>query len=181
MQGKVFVWSNCKPWENLQAVNVVCETPHSPWWQQNSHQSCAENEICVETGWGVRFRRAWCVSITNFIVLAESHTEKVTGKISIPSHDPGSTHQPRAASALLADKSGPALLQAEHMALVALGQSFASKQANALSRDVIVGGKKCDACSHLRLQSLPLRTNTLRATVVMNGKNSGYLFLVTIS
>ena len=103
------------------------------------------------------------------------------GRISIPSHDPGSAHQPRAASAVLGDRSGTALLQAEHMALVALGQPFASRKANALSRDVVVGGKECEVCSHLTLQSLPLGANNLRATVVVNGKSAGYLFLVTIS
>ena len=120
MHNKIYLASNCRPWDDLQAVTVVGKVPDSAWHQQTSLQDCRWNEICVDTGYRFRWRRALCVNTINFVQLAQSHARTVTGRISV---DLGHERY-FAAAAILSENSRLASLTAEIMALDLFGQPF---------------------------------------------------------
>lgn len=156
MQGKVYAWSNCRPWDNIQAVTVICEQPHKPYLDQYSLQSCASSEICVEIGVDVRFRQAWCVSTHNFVAFAETHTQGLLPHIEVPLLDKESERLPKAASLMLTDESHTKPIQSGVVFMDAVGPDFVSARNVATSHGKVVGSRRCQHCSRLLFQPLPL-------------------------
>ena len=180
LQGWVFTNSVCEHTKNLQAVRIFCHDPANQH-EDSSLQHCELNEICIETGSSsIGVQRAYCVRIQRYSKISYRRGRHTT-TVYLPGPAGRAVGQPMSANALLADfskrfpYSGASLLKLEALELV----SNVAKRA--VLATVVLKSEECPRCSSIKMQPLPEGTDGLRATVVVEDAEEGYLFLTTIT
>lgn len=177
MRGKVYVWSRCRPAVSLQAAAVTCGSSRRPEEEIISTQRCAKDEICVETGMGDQLYSAYCVHTNQFARFSSVDTGrywKLEGRVhrSVDAHD-------YTANVLMADESRTRRLQADTLDLVA----WSSWDGHGpRSRDQMLKVARCQQCSRLIMQPVPLGANLLAVAASKRSPDpvSGYIYVVTI-
>ena len=177
MRGKVFVFSRCRPAVSLQAAAVTCRSVQRPKEEIVSTQRCAADEICIETGIGDQLYSAYCVHTKHFAPFSSVDTGRywnldVGAHMTVHAHD-------YTANVLTADESGFRRLQVDKLDAVAWVSLIGH---GPKSRDQMLKIARCQRCSRLIMQPIPLAANLLTVTASKRSPDSvsGYLYLVTI-
>lgn len=120
--------------------------------------------------------RAFCVSLQNFVEVAEGQLAELGHRI--PRN--GIASQPVAAEALLVEKVGGASMKARKLELVAYGRHAIGGHASIL-RQLHNGRASCEDCYDVKLEPLPPGTAEVRVKALAEGMGNGYLYLATLS
>lgn len=177
MRGWTFSSSHCDYHRSLQSLQVVCHKPNDAQNYKEELQSCSKNEICVDTGRSIAKSKAYCVSPQMRNSEYFPYSYRAVKAITIPNPAGASTIS---ANALVSDNSRSERLWANDLRLEAIEQQ-AEVASREFGADVVIGTRHCEDCFSLRLQPLPDGTAALKATIVIENTEPGYLFLVTVS
>lgn len=180
MRGWTFTASTCEHARNLQAVRVFCRDPNDADHEDSALQSCALNELCIDTDGPTAGHKAYCVRFERYAKVPAVRGRHTTSVMRGIPAGAGVT-QPFQANALISDFTrrhglgGASPLKLEALELV----SNVAKRAIFATR--VLETAQCSHCFSVKIQPLPLGTDWLRATVEIVDAVEGYLYLTTIS
>ena len=159
----------CRRYVNAQGYGILCRQPGGVVILDIG--SCQDNEICVESrqhGLGVAGVnvRAYCVSMQNFVSIANAHPVA-----RIVTRAEGARDGPRsvAVEAVMTAPDGMTLMHVGHLSL----HAKEVENVNALA-----GHTACDGCSSVRLDPVPPGTMQVENQVVVQGTAAGSLYLL---
>ena len=171
---RTFLYSRCNPNPNLRALLVYCE--RGPY-VEIFRQSCAVNELCVDTGITLADALAYCASSNNFFRVPDSTSRRVTGDFELHI---SSINIPSAAVAILVDDSRSCgMTGVDVFEFSALRETVPIGQ-GVVPRTVVLDSVRCSDCYNLALQPLSTEVSFLRARVDVRGAGSGLLYIITI-
>ena len=157
-------------------MRVICHNPNNAQIEDEMSQSCGPNEVCADTGRSIAEGKAYCVDTRNFAPFPYSYRRE-TKTYTIPYPAGAGTIS---ANALVSDSTRRSVQVANSLRLEALERrtEVARRVIGAMS---VVDEVHCERCFSTRMQPLPEGTGDLRATMIIENPQPGYLFLVTVS
>ena len=165
-----------------QTYSTVC---HHPTTQPRvfagfSRGRCEANELCIDGAWdrsAGRDRRAYCVSKTNFVKIAQNalNTERV--HIPPPESSTGTVHHV-ISEAVLTASDGECPLMAKSLTIEALGYDNHNRLPS--YKPLTNGTMQCLHCGRVGIDRVPGNASLIRAQVVLEAAGAaGLLFLAT--
>ena len=183
MRGWTFATSECDHGRNFRGLTVRCHDPDDESTIRSDTQFCAPHELCVGTGIPYETAKAYCIDTHHFIPIPRSDQQRLVHSTEL--RIPGSS-EPFAAHAMLVDQSrSQGLAGASMFELLALEQ-FEQQSSDRIfkrqgPKERITGYVSCIECWSIGMEPVSNRTNLLRASVAIQNRQAGYLYLITIS
>lgn len=171
-----FTKSNCSRRQNLRNLILYCE---HQGYVKLIEQSCAAEELCIDTGNAAWDTKAYCVKMDDFFQVPASERQRVRAQFqaNIPLHRSNAL----AANALLVDRSRTrGFSGVTSFGLAALGQRDPT-EGEAEAGQAVLDSVDCVGCYELALKHLPDEASLLRVMLDIKGAEAGYLYLTTVS